>query len=87
MHSNPAAHQQIEISDHEIATYARSLSEWRERYLQGQPIRQEPRKFDPSRLDEAMFAAARSSRRLTGYCRKTLLVGACAWLSLKVFQP
>lgn len=87
MHSKPAGPPKIDISDREIATYARNPREWRDRYLQGKPIIQESAKVDASQLDEAMFAAAQSSRRLTGYGQKMLLLGGCAWLSLKFLKP
>lgn len=87
MHSKPSGPQKIEISDREIATYARSPNEWRERYLQGKPVIQETAYFDLPQLDVAMLAASRFSRRLTVYGRKTLLIGVCAWVSLKFFQP
>lgn len=87
MHSKPSGHPKNEVSDREIAAYARSPKEWRERYLSGMPIRQPPDNPETSRMDEAMLAAARSSRRLTGFGQKTLLIGVLAWLSLKFFHP
>lgn len=67
MNSKPSGHPKNEVSDREIVAYARSPKEWSERYLNGMPIRQPPDNPKPSRLDDAMLAAARSSRRLTGY--------------------
>ncbi len=86
MHSKPIVERKIETSDREIGTYARSPEEWRERYLQGKPIIRETNELDSHRLDEAMLAAFDSSRRFTEFGRKSLILGVCSWLSLKLLQ-